>query len=72
MFTVDTLVDNAAKTTKSSLIYIPNDDIRTSLETLVEANATFVKTVYNTSFELTKTVVDSAIASFPKQTVAKK
>ena len=72
MFTVDTLVDNAVKTTKSTLVHIPNEDIRTNIETLVDANATFSKTVYNTSFELAKTVADSAIAAFPKQPVAKK
>jgi hypothetical protein len=72
MFTVDTLIDNAVKTTKSVLIHVPNEDVRSNLETLVDANAAFTKTVYNTSFELAKTVADSAIASFPKQTVAKK
>ena len=72
MFTVDTLIDNATKSTKSTLAYIPNEDIRTGLETIVEANATFAKTVYNTGFEIAKTVADLAIASFPKQPVAKK
>lgn len=72
MFTVDTLVDNATKTSKAALIHVPNEDIRSSLETLIEANATFAKTVYNTSFELAKTFADSAIAAFPKQPVAKK
>lgn len=72
MFTVDTLVDNAAKTTKTALVHIPNEDVRSSLETLVDANATFAKTVYNTGFELAKTFADSAIAAFPKQPVAKK
>ncbi len=72
MFTVDTLIDNATKSTKSTLAYIPNEDIRNGLETIVEANATFAKTVYNTGFEIAKTVADSAIAAFPKQPVAKK
>jgi len=72
MFTVDTVVDNAVKTTKSVLIHVPNEDVRASLETLVDANATFTKTVYNTSFDLAKTVAESATAFFPKQPVAKK
>ena len=72
MFTVDTVVDNAVKTTKAALIHVPNEDVRSGLETLVEANAAFTKTVYNTSFELAKTVADSAIAFFPKQPVSKK
>ena len=72
MFTVDTLIDNATKTTKSVLVHIPNDDIRTGCESIVDANATFAKTIYNTSFELAKNIADSAIAAFPKQPVAKK
>jgi hypothetical protein len=72
MFTVDTLIDNATKTTKSVLVHIPNDDIRTGFESIVDANATFAKTIYNTSFELAKNIADSAIAAFPKQPVAKK
>lgn len=72
MYTVDTLVDNVAKTTKSTFTYIPNEDIRNGFETLVDANATFAKTLYNTTFEIAKTVADSAIAAFPKQPVAKK
>ena len=70
MFTVDTVVDNAVKTTKAALIHVPNEDVRSSLETLVDANATFTKTVYNTGFELAKSVADSAIAFFPKQQTA--
>jgi|688.fasta_scaffold503111_3 hypothetical protein len=70
MFTVDTVVDNAVKTSKAVLIHVPNEDVRTSMEKLVEANATFAKTVYNTSFELAKNVADSAIAFFPKQPAA--
>ena len=72
MFTVDTLFDNAVKTTKSALVHVPNEDVRQNLETLVEANAVFAKTICNTSFELVKTVADSATAFFPKQPVAKK
>jgi hypothetical protein len=72
MFTVDNLVDNAAKTTKSALVHIPHEDVRSSFETLIDAHAVFAKTIYNTSFELAKTVADSAISAFPKQTVAKK
>ncbi len=72
MFTVDNLIDNTTKATKSTLVHIPNDDIRTGLETLLDAHAVFVKTVYNTSFELAKSMGDLAIATFPKQPVAKK
>lgn len=72
MFTVDTIIDNAVKTTKSTLVHIPNEDIRTGVEALIEANATFTKTVYNTSFGLAKSIADSAMASLPKQPVAKK
>jgi hypothetical protein len=72
MFTIDTLVDNATKTTKATIAHIPNEDIRNGFETMVDAHATFAKTMYNTGFELAKSVADSLITFAPKQTVAKK
>ena len=48
MFTVDTLVDTAVKNTKSVLAYVPNEEVRTGFETIVDAHADFTKTVYNT------------------------
>jgi hypothetical protein len=59
MFTVDTVVDTAVKNTKTVLAYVPNEDVRTSFETIVDAQADFAKTVYNTGFELAKQTMES-------------
>jgi hypothetical protein len=72
MFTVDTLVDNAAKQTKAVFAHIPNEEIRTGFETLVDAQATWTKTVAAVGTDIAKTVAESATSFIPKQTVAKK
>ena len=59
MFTVDTLVDTAVKNTKSVLAYVPNEEVRTGFETIVDAHADFTKTVYNTGLELAKQSFES-------------
>lgn len=68
MFTIDTLVDTTAKTTKQAFAYIPNEDVRASFETLVDAQAAFTKTVANTTTDLARVFADQVLA----QTVAKK
>jgi hypothetical protein len=60
MFKIDSIVDQAAKATKSPLMYIDNKDVRTNLETLVDTSADFTKTVYNTSLELSKQMMEAA------------
>ena len=72
MFTVDTLVDNAAKQTKAVFAHIPNEEIRTGFETLVDAQAAWAKTVAAATTDIAKTVAESATSFIPKQTVAKK
>ena len=72
MFTVDTLVDNATKQTKTILSHIPNEEIRNGFETLIDAQATWTKTVLAAGTDIVKTVADSATSFIPKQTVAKK
>ncbi len=72
MYNVDTLVDNAAKQTKSFLAHIPNQEIRIGFETLVDAQASWTKTVAAVGTDIAKTVVESATSFIPKQTVAKK
>ena len=72
MFTVDTLVDNATKQTKAVFAHIPNEEIRTGFETLVDAQAAWTKTVAAATTDIAKTVADSATSFIPKQTVAKK
>ena len=72
MYNVDTLVDNAAKQSKAVFAHIPNEDIRTGFETLVDAQATWTKTVVAATTDIAKTVAESATSFIPKQTVAKK
>jgi hypothetical protein len=59
MFTVDTVVDHATKNTKTVLGYIPNEDVRASLEVLVDAQATYTKTVMNTATDLAKLTAEN-------------
>lgn len=72
MYNIDTLVDTAAKQTKSIFAHIPNEEIRSGFETLVDAQATWTKTVAAVSTDIAKTVADSTTSFIPKQTVAKK
>jgi hypothetical protein len=72
MFTVDTLVDNASKQTKAIFTHIPNEEIRTGFETLVDAQAAYTKAVVAATTDIAKTVAESATSFIPKQTVAKK
>jgi hypothetical protein len=72
MYNVDTLVDNAAKQTKAVFSHIPNEEIRSGFETLVDAQATWTKTVVAATTDIAKTVAESATSFIPKQTVAKK
>jgi hypothetical protein len=72
MFTIDTLVDNAAKNTKQTLTHIPNDDVRTGLEAIVDAQAAFTKTVWSTTADLVKTAQENVVAYYTTKPVAKK
>jgi hypothetical protein len=60
MFQFNSIVDQAAKASKSPLMYIDNKDIRSNLETLVDTYADFSKTMYNTGLELSKQTVEAA------------
>ncbi len=73
MFTLDTLINHNAATTKQAFAYIPNQEVRTGFESLVDAQAEYAKTVFAVASDLGKNCYDAAIAAFPKQaTVAKK
>jgi hypothetical protein len=39
--------------------YIPNEDVRSSLEVLVDAQATYTKTVMNTATDLAKLAAEN-------------
>jgi hypothetical protein len=60
MFNFKEVVDTVAKATKTPLTYVENKDIRTNLETLVDAYVDFTKTAYDTSLEISKQVVEAA------------
>jgi hypothetical protein len=59
MFTIDTLVDTGVKNTKAVFAHIPNEDVRTGFEAIVDAQAAFTKTFYNTTVDLAKQSMDS-------------
>ena len=60
MFNFKSTVDAVAKATKQPLTFVEDKAIRANLETLVEAQADFVKTMYDTNLELAKQVVETA------------
>lgn len=59
MFTFDTIVDQSVKTTKQALSFVKEENVRKSVEALVDAQADYSKTVYNTNLELAKLVVEN-------------
>ena len=58
MFTIDTVVDTAVKTAKQGLSYVQDKGVKKEFEALVDAQAAYTKTVYNTNLELAKLVVE--------------
>jgi endoglucanase Acf2 len=58
MFTVDTVVDQSVKTAKQFTSYIQDKDVQKNVNSLVDAQADFAKSVYNTSLDLSKQVVE--------------
>ena len=58
MFTIDAAVDTAVKTAKQAISYVQDKEIKKEFEALVDAQASYAKTVYNTNLELAKLVVE--------------
>ena len=54
MFTIDTVVDQSVKTVKQGLSYVQDKSVKAEFEALVDAQAAYTKTVYNTGLELAK------------------
>jgi hypothetical protein len=71
MFTIDNVVDHTTKTAKQIFAHLPNDEVRTGLETLVEAQAAYTKTVFATTTDLVKLATDQ-FAAFNPAKAAKK
>ena len=68
MFNFKSVVDQVVQASKTPLTYVEDKAIRANLETLVEAQVDFVKTVYDTNLELAKQVVESTTKQdFAKQ-----
>jgi hypothetical protein len=59
MFNFNSVVDQVAKASKTPLTYVEDKAIRTTIETLVDTYADFTKTMYDTSIELSKHMVES-------------
>ena len=59
MFTIDTVVDQYTKTVKQGLSYVQDKNIKAEFEALVDAQAAYTKTVYNTGLELAKMATES-------------
>jgi hypothetical protein len=59
MFNFNSVVDQVAQASKQPLTYVEDKAIRTSIETLVDTYADFTKTMYDTSIELSKHMVES-------------
>ena len=57
MFTIDAAVDTAVKTAKQAISYVQDKEIKKEFEALVDAQASYAKTVYNTNLELSKVFV---------------
>jgi hypothetical protein len=51
--------------------YIPNDEVRTNLEILVDAQAAYTKTVYAAATDLVKLTTDHLATFNPAKTVKK-
>jgi len=60
MFEFKSIVDQVAQASKQPLTLVEDKAVRNSLEAVVDANAEFVKTIYETSLELSKLVVEKA------------
>lgn len=59
MFNFKSVIDQVVSATKQPLTFVEDKAVRANLETLVDANAQFVKTVYDTNLELAKQVVET-------------
>jgi hypothetical protein len=59
MFNFNSVVDQVAQASKQPLTYVEDKAIRATIETLVDTYADFAKTMFDTSIELSKHMVES-------------
>ena len=72
MFTLDTLIDTTAKNTKAVIANLPNDQVRINLETLIDAQSAYTKTLFATTTDLIKLTTDHLAAFTPTKTFSTK
>jgi 5,10-methenyltetrahydromethanopterin hydrogenase len=60
MFDFENVVDQTAKYSKQAFVFVQNKDFRDSLETVIDAQADFSKTMYNTSLEMAKQLIETS------------
>ena len=75
MFTFKSYLDNAVKGSKTALNYVSDKDLRSSLESIVDAQAEFAQSLFDSSLEIAKIVVEKSSESVytkPFADVAKK
>ena len=58
MFTFQSVLDNAVKSAKGTLSYVQDKEVRTNLETVIDANADFANVIYHTNLTFAKLVVE--------------
>ena len=58
MFTFQNTLDHAVKGSKQVLSYVQDKDLRSSLENVVDAQAEFATTLFNTNLDLAKMVIE--------------
>jgi hypothetical protein len=58
MFTFQSVLDQTVKGAKSTLSYVQDKEVRTNLEAVIDANAGFARTIYDTNLTLAKLVIE--------------
>jgi hypothetical protein len=58
MFTFQSTLDQVVKGSKQALSYVQDKNLRSNLEAVVDAQAEFATTVFNTNLDLAKMVVE--------------
>ena len=58
MFTFQSTLDQVVKGSKTALSYVQDKGLRSSLENVVDAQAEFATTLFNTNLDLAKMVVE--------------
>ena len=63
MFTFQSTLDQVVKVSKTALSYIQDKGLRSNLESVVDAQAEFATTLFNTNLDLAKMVIEQLNAN---------